>query len=175
MITLALDMSTKSSGWAIFEDQSLKEYGCITAGSANLYNRIHKMISELEEILKKYNIDNVIIEDVVPEDVKGNQTVFKALMYLQGFVMDCLDRNNLRNIKFFTSSEWRKKCGIHTGRGVKRDSLKPKDIQFCYSQFGIKANDDIADAICIGFAAVGGIIKEPQDIIEVDEYGFEFG
>ena len=175
MITLALDPSTKSSGWAIYENQELKDYGCITAGSANLYNRIHKMISELEEIIKTYKIDNVMIEDVIPEDVKGNQTVFKALIYLQGFIMDLLDKYSLNNVKFYTASEWRKKCGIHTGRGVKRESLKPKDIQFVYSQFGIKVNDDVADAICIGFAAVGGTIKEPQDVIEVDEYGFEFG
>ena len=175
MITLALDLSTKSSGWAIFEGQELKDYGCITAGSANLYKRIDKMISELGTILDKFQINNVMIEDVIPEDVHGNQTVFKALMYLQGYVMHLLDDHNLTNIKFYTASEWRKKCGIHTGRGVKRESLKPKDIQFVYSQYGIKVNDDVADAICIGFAAVGGTIKELQSIIETDEYGFEFG
>ena len=173
MITLALDLSTKNSGYAIFENQDLKTYGCITAGSANLYNRIDKMITELTKILEDNKIDNVIIEDVIPQDVKGNQTVFKALMYLQGFVMHLLNKYNIKNIKFYTSSEWRKKCGIHTGRGITRESLKPKDIQFVQSQFGIKVNDDVADAIGLGFAAVGGVIKEPQII--KDEDGFEFG
>ena len=175
MITLSLDLSTKSSGWAIFDGQELKDYGCITAGSANLYKRIDKMIEELEKILNQYKIDNIMIEDVLPEDVRNNQNVFKALTYLQGFVLHLLDKHNLSNIKFYTASEWRKKCGIHTGRGIKRESLKPKDIQFVYSQFGIKVNDDVADAICIGFAAVGGAIKELQKVIETDEYGFEFG
>ena len=64
-------------------------------------------------------------------------------------------------------------CGIKTGAGVRRESLKAKDIAFVKSQFGIIVNDDIADAICIGFSAVGGIIKEPQVIITDD--GFEFG
>lgn len=172
MITLALDLSTKSSGWAIYENQELKDYGCIGAGSANLYHRIDKMIEELSAILDKYNIDNVLIEEVVPENVHNNNNTYKALMYLQGFVMHLLDRYKLNNIKFYTSSEWRKKCGIHTGRGVHRESLKPKDVAFVKSQFGISVNDDIADAICIGFAAVGGTIKEPQVI--VDDSGFEF-
>ena len=64
-------------------------------------------------------------------------------------------------------------CGIKTGAGVRRESLKPKDIAFVKSQFGITVNDDIADAICIGFSAVGGVIKEPQ-VVTTDD-GFEFG
>ena len=173
MITLALDLSTKSSGYAIFDGQTLKQYGCITAGSSNLYKRIDKMIEELDTILTNNQIDKVSIEDVIPEDVRHNETVFKALVYLQGFVMHLLDKHKITNIEFFVSSAWRKKCGIRTGQGVVRESLKPKDIQFVYNQFGIKVNDDIADAICIGFATVGGEIKSPQRIVTQD--GFEFG
>ena len=174
MITLALDLSTKSSGYAIFDQQELRDYGCITAGSASLFKRIDKIISELELILSKYKIDNVLIEDVYPEDVKYNQNVFSALKYLQGFVLHLLERHNIVNVKFFTASEWRKRCGIHTGRGVVRESLKPKDIKFVHDQFGLDVNDDVADAICIGFAAVGGVIKvlEPAPADEFE--GFEF-
>lgn len=174
MKTLSLDLSTKSTGIAIFENQELIFYTCIQAGSANLYKRIDKMVSEIDKILNNYNIDNIIIEDVVPDDVRHNQTVYKPLIYLQGFIMHLLNRHgfNKNDIKFYTASEWRKKCGIHTGRGIKRESLKPRDIQFVKDQFEISVNDDIADAICIGFAAVGGVIKKPQTII--DESDFEF-
>jgi len=172
MMVLAIDPSTKASGYAVYEDQELKDYGYITAGSSNVWHRIHKMVDELEEIVIKHEIDNVIIEDVYPEDVHNNIQIYKTLTYLQGFILDMLNNHDLHP-KFYTASEWRKKCGIHTGRGVKRESLKPKDKQFVRSQFGLQVNDDIADAICIGFAAVGGVIKEPQVI--VDEDGFEFG
>lgn len=172
MITLSLDLSTKSSGYSIFQDQNLIDYGCITSGSSNLFTRIDKMIEGLTLIINKYTIDAVVIEDVYPEDVKYNQNVFSALKYLQGFVLNLLDKNKITNIKFFTASEWRKKCGIHTGRGVHRESLKPQDIKFVQNQFGIKTNDDVADAICIGFAAVGGEIKNSE--IEVTDDGFEF-
>ena len=43
MIVLAIDASSKSSGWSIFEDGKLKEYGCITASSTDLIKRIQKM------------------------------------------------------------------------------------------------------------------------------------
>ena len=171
MKVLALDPSTKQTGYAIFENQDLITHGYISAGSANLYNRIHKMIDDLKKIIKEQKIDKAIIEDVIPDDVHGNQQVFKALMYLQGFITDLLNTYNIE-FAFYTASEWRKKCGIHTGRGIKRDSLKPQDIKFVQSQFGIKVNDDEADAISIGFAAVGGVIKEPQTIVTDD--GFEF-
>lgn len=171
MMVLAIDASTKSSGFAVYENQELKHYGCITAGSTNVFKRIHKMVDELEKVLIEYKIDNVIIEDVTPQDVHENIQVHKTLTYLQGYILEMLDNHNIRP-KFYTASEWRKKCGIHTGRGIRRESLKPKDIQFVRSQFGIQANDDVADAICIGFAAVGGVIKEPQVII--DDSGFEF-
>ena len=39
-IILTLDLSTKSSGWAIFEGDNLKDYGCITASSTNKWSRI---------------------------------------------------------------------------------------------------------------------------------------
>lgn len=171
MIVLALDPSTRMTGFAVYKDQELVDHGYINAGSTDVFNRIHKMITGIEEILSKYTIDKAIIEEILPEDVKNNNKTFKALMYLQAFIADCLHTHKIEYI-FYTASEWRKKCGIHIGRGIKRESLKPQDIKFVQSQFGIKVNDDEADAICIGFAAVGGVIKEAQVI--VDDSGFEF-
>ena len=172
MYTLALDLSTKSSGWAIYNNQNLIDYGCITASSPVLFNRIDKMTKEIGELFNKYDITKVAIEDVIPEDVQHNQTIFKALVYLQGFILrEIKSHSNVKEIKFFVASEWRKKCGIRTGKGIKRESLKPADIAFVKNQFNLSVNDDVADAICIGFAFVGGIIKESQSFVKDD---FEF-
>ena len=170
MVTLAVDASTKSTGIAIYDNQELKHYSCITASSSNLYKRIRKMQEEIENIIQEYKPDRVIMEDVIPDDVHGNQTVFKALMYLQGYLMEIYDKYKIP-AELVVANHWRKLCGIKTGAGVKRESLKPKDIAFVKNQFGLTVNDDIADAICIGFAAVGGTIKEPQ-VVVID--GFEF-
>jgi hypothetical protein len=45
-------------------------------------------------------------------------------------------------------------CGIKTGTGVRRESLKPQDIAFVKTIYNIEVNDDIADAIGIGHAYV---------------------
>ena len=174
MITLAIDPSTKSTGVAIFTDKNLTHYECITSENSNIYFRIDKMVEELERIINQFCPTHVIIESVQPEDVHNNNTVFRSLVYLQGFIMHLLNKKNIpsANIKFYTASEWRKKCGIHTGRGVHRETLKQEDKAFVRNQFNLSVNDDIADAICIGFAAVGGVVKKREVI--VDDSGFEF-
>lgn len=168
MIILGLDLSSKSSGYSIFDDGKLIDYGCITSGSSNLYKRIDVMVAGIKEVLDKYQINHVYIEDVLPDDVKHNQIVYKALTYLQGFVLHLLDEYNLPHT-FYTASEWRAACGIHTGRGIKRETLKLKDIAFVKEKFGIDVNDDVADAICIGWTS----LQKFQTIITDD--GFTFG
>lgn len=171
MITLALDLSTKRTGFALFNDQELIKYGCIAAGSTNIYKRIKKMVQEIKKILDENKINRVIIEDVWVEDIHNNINTCKALLYLQGFICCLFDLYKLSPI-FIYPSEWRKKCGIHTGRGIQRNSLKQEDINFVKSQFDVDVNDDVADAICIGFSIVGGEIKEPKKLVQTS--GFEF-
>lgn len=172
MKTLALDLSTKSTGWAIYNNKDLEKYNCITASSSNLYKRIEKMGQELTTVLKENKIDKVVIEDVVPDDVKKNGTVFRALMHLQGYIAFTLDKFGLKP-EYVVAAHWRKLCGIKTGAGIHRESLKPEDIKFVKNQFGLDVNDDIADAICIGFAAVGGVVKNNIGNIILED-GFEF-
>ena len=148
---MALDLSTKSAGWAIFQDKKLLKSGCAIATDTNVLNRITKITKELREIFDEYSPDEIIVEEVLPDDVKHNQQVYKALMYMQASV--ALDFNkNGKKLNFFVASEWRKMCGIRTGRGVTRDIVKAADIKFVKDNYNIDANDDICDAICIGHA-----------------------
>ena len=156
MRILAIDASTKSSGWAIFNGIKLEQYGCITASGTDLVKRISKMIIELDKILQNNNIEKIILEEVRPEE-KGlaNQTLktHKALMYLQAAIVFLLhDRHPKIQLEFLYPSEWRAACGIKTGSGVKREDLKPADIAFAKAKFNIDVNDDIADAIGLGYA-----------------------
>lgn len=170
MKILALDLSTKSTGLAVFEDGKLIEYKCIVAEGANLFKRIDKILAKLEEVLSAHKINEVYIEDVYPEDVHHNQNVYRALIYLQGFVCHTLDKYSLSPY-YFTSSEWRKKCGIKTGPRVKREILKEKDILFVKDTYGVDVNDDIADAICIGYAALHKNDNNKIDIADEFEFG----
>lgn len=164
MTILSLDLSTKSSGWAVFEDKKLKEYGCITSASTDLVKRIYIMRDGIKEILNKYTIEKVIVEEVRPEGGfgVGNLQTHRALMWLQaaiGFLLH--DEFKKVEIEYVYPSSWRSSCGIKNGRGVKRLSQKEADIEFVQETYGIKVNDDIADAICIGHAQV---YQESEDL-----------
>lgn len=155
---LSLDLSTKSSGVAIFDnDKKLIDYTCITASSTDLIKRIYKIIDELKLFCQKYNnIDTVVIEEVRPEGNQygvGNQKTHKALMYLQAALIFFMHDNYPKiKIEYLYPSEWRSRCGLHTGRGIKREELKKADIAFVKKVYNIDVNDDIADAIGIGYA-----------------------
>ena len=64
-------------------------------------------------------------------------------------------------IEYVYPSQWRSACGIKTGRGIKRESLKEKGIKFVKDTYNIdNINDDIADAIGIGHAYVNELDNE---------------
>ena len=155
MIILAIDASTKNSGWAVYEGTSLKDYGCITASSTDLFKRIHKMVDELDIIIAKYAVQKIILEEVRPDEIgsRTNLATHKALMYLQGAICMMVHDNYPKvTIDYLYPSEWRKCCKIKTGRGVVRETVKQRDIRFVQETFGLTVNDDVADAIGLGYA-----------------------
>lgn len=155
MITLAIDGSTKNTGIAIFKQTELIHYECITATDSNPYKRIWKMVNKIKEIYNQYNPTDIIMEDVLPQDVKHNQKVYKALIYLQALiVLELYQQNNFVQVNFTTASHWRSLCGIKIGRGIKRENLKQASQNLIKKIYNIQVNDDISDAICIGMAYV---------------------
>lgn len=161
MKVLAIDASTKSTGVALFEDTKLIKYECLTATSTDLIKRIQKIIKELNEFLNNEKIDKVILEEVRPEQGLQNIKTHRALMWLQAAIAFLLHEIQPKaEIEYVYPSEWRAKCGIKNGRGVRRDSLKPLDIKFVKDTYGLDVNDDIADAIGIGHAYVNQLDNE---------------
>lgn len=164
MKLLALDLSTKSSGYAIFEDKKLTKYGCIQCSKQDTIERILYMTSEIKKLLSETPIDKVIMEEVIPKNEDyddgashhSNPKVFKPLMWLQACV-NIMIHISYKNIKidFIMPNSWRSLCGIHTGRGITRETLKKADVEFAHNKFGIVVNDDVADACGIGWSVVG--------------------
>lgn len=169
MKVLSIDASTKSTGFALFDGKELKAYKCVTASSNDLATRIKKMVFALDEILSKNKVDIIVLEEVRPEQGLQNIKTHKALMYLQGaFYLLIQERFKHIKIEYLYPNEWRSKCGIKTGAGVRRSLLKPLDIKFVKETYGLDVNDDIADAIGIGHAYI--YENSEPEIID----GFEF-
>lgn len=159
---LSLDLSTKSSGWSVFDGATLVDYGCITASSTDVVKRIIKITDELNEIIKLYPIEEVIMEEVLPSvGHNSNTNVWKALTWLQASVVFMIHNNYPKVTRtFILPNSWRAKCGIHTGRGITRQTLKAADIKFVKDNYDIEVNDDIADAILIGHSQVNKLSEE---------------
>lgn len=144
---LALDLSTKSTGWAIGENGQLECHGCIIENSKNVLKRIIGMKEQICKIIQQHNIQKIIMEEVRPD---YNAHTGKVLMWLQAaIVLAAYEINPEIQCDFIGASQWRAALKIKQGKGIKRDLLKPQDIEYVKEKYNIIVNDDEADAICI--------------------------
>lgn len=162
MIILGIDASTKATGWSIFNDKELIESGVITASSTDVIKRVYKMRDEIDNIMQKYDINVIVLEEVIPKGgPASNPSVWKALTKLQAALAFLWhDKYPKVQVEYILPNSWRSKIGIHTGRGATRDKLKQLDIKFVEEKFGKKCGDDEADAIGIGYSHIVSKIKE---------------
>lgn len=155
MNLIAIDASTKSSGIAIYKHNKLDQTDCIKATSSVLFNRIKKMIDQIKQyLINNPDLEYIVLEEVRQQHIMNIQT-YKALMYLQGCICMMVHENFKHlTIQFMYPSSWRKVCGISQGRGVQRKKQKENDINWVQKNFNLDVNDDIADAIGIGYAFI---------------------
>ena len=146
MKILALDLSTKSTGYAIGQDK-LQASGQIKSDNKNVIQRIIKMREQLKNLIKKYNIDKIVMEQVRPD---FNTHTSKVLMWLQATtVISAYQINKKIEYDFLNPSQWRAALKIKQGRGIRRQTLKAQDIQYVKDTYNLSVGDDEADAICL--------------------------
>ena len=147
MKILSLDLSTKSTGWCIGQNESIISHGCITSSSKDVMKRIIKMRDELSKIIKDNKIQKIIMQQV---RLQLSSHTSKILMWLQGIItMATYEINSKIEWDFIGPSTWRAALKIKQGPGIKRNDLKSQDIQYVKNKYNITVNDDEADAICI--------------------------
>lgn len=172
MKLMAIDASTKSTGIAIFKDDELIHYECLTSTSTDVLRRIKFMRDSVEKLYNKFSIDTVVMEDVLPEDVRHNQQVFNSLHYLQAAIV--LRMHDLgQKVQLVNVNSWRKTCGITTGCNGSRALVKAEDIAFVKEKYNVVANDDICDAICIGWSALQSVepeVKKTKKVTKVSAF-----
>ena len=109
---LALDLSTKRSGWAYYEAPDSKvQYGVIASSSENVEKRIGVMRDGIINLLKKLDIKTIVVEEVRPDGY--NNHTGKVLTWLQGVIVVAVyEYDKHINIEFIGASSWRSKLGI---------------------------------------------------------------
>lgn len=145
---IALDLSSHSTGYCVANEQGdILEYGCIQSSSSNIFKRIQIMADKICELIQKHEIGKIVAEEVIPN---YNDRTYKVLTWLQGIIFYSAYLINPKvEQEVLVASTWRSRIGIHTGRGIKRHQLKQADIEYVLNKYGISANDDVCDAICL--------------------------
>lgn len=112
MIYLGIDMSSKKSGYSLFKDNKLIDFGQWEISSkeeSDWRERIIFMCKNLDSYIKEHEIDKVFCEDV-PPTMDNSQTV-KVLSALQGCVMSVCQMNDIE-IEFIPVTRWKNVVGI---------------------------------------------------------------
>lgn len=164
---LALDQASRTTGWAYFEDDQLKQFGKFSTNEEDIGERLYYIKNQVNNLISKYEVDEVVFEDIqfqksvngisVPENVK----TFKMLAMVFGIVHElCVEIEMPRTAVL--ASTWKSKLGI---KGKTRTDQKKDAQRFVKEKYNIKCTQDECDAICIGTYIIqnGIIIEEDHD------------
>lgn len=156
MRILALDQSTRVSGWAIFTDGRLNDYGKFDVSKIyDLGDRLHEIRQTVEHIIDDEHIDAVILEDIYMDGQRVNNVqTFKALAEVFGVLYElCIDMKV--PVQAVLAGTWKSALGI---KGKTRPEQKRAAQVWVEEHYGIKPTQDEVDAICIG-----AHISEPNE------------
>ena len=158
---LALDQSTACTGWALFKNKELIDYGVFrTEGFEE--QKIEDMRRWLDKKISEIVLDETIDLKIVMEDIqmqRNDVKTFKVLAHLQGVLINTFFRNKEKiksGISIYFSSEWKSTCGI---KGKDRTTQKNNAQKFILDRYNLKVTQDTCDAICLGVHEIESEIK----------------
>ena len=64
MRLLALDQASRTSGYAVFDDDELITYGTFTYEDEDIGIRLHKIREKVRGLIDTHSIDYVVLEDI---------------------------------------------------------------------------------------------------------------
>lgn len=151
MRVVSFDQSTRCSGYAVFEDGKYVASGVIDMNKSQLETdkRSFEMAKEIWKVIKKYNPQALVIENVQQQSSPSTVIV---LARLAGMIIGYAEAHNV-HVHILLPSQWRKALGYSQGAKVKRQELKKQSIDYVKNNLGLELSEDECEAICEGIAA----------------------
>lgn len=143
---LALDQSSRVSGYAVFQDNQLVASGTFTVADDTMSVRLVKIRNKVQDLITEYNIDKILLEDIQLQTQINNVTTYKALAEVLGVLEELSEELGIPHEMIFSSS-W--KSGLNIG-GRDRATQKKNAQLFVSNLYSLKVSQDESDAICIG-------------------------
>lgn len=141
---LALDASTTSTGYSVFENGKLIKSGTIApSATLSMQKRVCYVVGRLEDIVEEFGVENVVEEDIF---FNGMTEVFEALAQLKGALMYMLNSKKIK-VEYVPPTAWKSFFGI-----ARRDSLEGKKLAIakCKELTGKIYQEDCAESVLIG-------------------------
>lgn len=147
---ISLDQSLSCTGWAVFDNKTLIAADTFSISkTAPMDRRLLEIYKNLTDLYHEYEFEKIYFEDIQLQ--AGNALTYKHLAYAQAAIILWCGHMNM-DWSISAPSHWRKVLG--GGFGRKRAEQKRYAIQLVQKWYNIEAPSDIADAICIGRAAI---------------------
>lgn len=144
---LALDQASKTTGWAIYKDKQLIDYGKFTFDDEDIGKRLMNIRNKVESIVQQYEITEAAIEDIQLQASVGNNVVtYRTLAEVRGVLEELFAELNIPYQIVF-SGTWKSALKI---KGARSAEQKQAAQRYVLETHGIKAIQDTCDAICIG-------------------------
>ena len=126
MNILGLDMSSQKSGYALFKDKELIDYGMWELDSSKEHDwrtRIAFMANCVHKYCRSHFIDTIYVEDVPP--ILENTQTIKVLSALQGMLIAIATQHNI-DIEFIPVKTWKQKIGINLVSSKENNACKKR-------------------------------------------------
>lgn len=148
MKILSFDVSSVSTGWALFKDNRLSSWGVITRSMICDFTTLEKMHifkKDMEHLLIKYSPDYVVIEETYMKNVKTLKTLMQFIGVLQ---MSCYELLDCLQPVFVSPNTVRSYFKVKTKEEAfefvtKKYAKQLKNLDF-------KSGNDITDSILQG-------------------------
>ena len=140
---LALDQA-KTSGYAVFVNDRLEHYGKFTYDDENIGLRLVKIRNKIIELIEEYDINELAFENIQMQN--GNVVTFKTLAEIYGVIHELAEEIKIP-YTIVGASTWKSTLDI---KGRDRQAQKKNAQNYVECVYGVKASQDICDAICIG-------------------------
>lgn len=184
-ITLALDLSTTSTGFAVFEGKKLIDHGVIKPSYKGLYKlkypegayrRIVSISEQVCTLIMGMNPDHIVIEEVN----RGiNRIAQKSLDALHFFVIDrimSIDEEFMNKSSYMDSNGakgWRGKLGIRLSKEDKEANKKARAYNKRHKKdikAGVKEEKPIVDWKVLAQRYVNKKFKTKYNVIKVKSH-----
>lgn len=143
---LALDQSSRVSGYAVFKNNQLIMSGTFSVTDDSIPSRLVKIRTKVKDLINQYNIDKIILEDIQLQTQTNNVTTYKALAEVLGVLEELSAELGIPHETIFSTS-W--KAGLNI-KGRDRATQKKNAQLFVSENYNLKVSQDESDAICIG-------------------------